>query len=200
MQAIIKFAQVVVEPYHNSERPGPEPAFALQLPNEAFTGSNLHALQKSFDGPFQFDIFFESESAKHKLSSSTLDEGIPALSASFASRFAKTFPLPLDTPEAKVNFSKEVTANVLGGVGYFYGTSIVDPGFAREWDQDESGDEDSEKPRAGAHLTEPRALLTATPSRSFFPRGFYWDEGFHLLHIGEWDNALRYRLSLLKNY
>jgi mannosyl-oligosaccharide glucosidase len=126
----------------------------------------------------------------------TLDEGIAAFSTSFSQRFHEKFPVP-DSPkrEALEAFSQAITSNLLGGIGYFYGTSLVDPSFAYDWDDDsspaESDDDDRERKTKGPRLTEPKALLTATPSRSFFPRGFYWDEGFHLLHIGEWDNDLR---------
>lgn len=143
---------------------------------------------------------------------STLDEGVPALIASYNARFDEAFPVSSDWPESVKEFSRALTSNLIGGVGYFYGTSIVDRGFAYEWDQDDDftvEPRDGKDGAKGAKLTEPKALLTATPSRSFFPRGFYWlasffgyaktemlsyfyrDEGFHLLHIGEWDNDLR---------
>jgi len=105
-----------------------------------------------------------------------LTEGIKAFTADFDSRFDATFP----TPKELQSFSKAITSNLLGGIGYFYGASIVDRAFVHEWDDDGLGDDDDED-EAGAKgrpgepkLTEPRELLTATPSRSFFPRGFYW--------------------------
>jgi len=73
-----------------------------------------------------------------------------------------------------MSFSKAVTSNLLGGVGYFYGTSIVNRKFSFEWDEEEDSNDEEEVSEKGAKLTEPRSLLTATPSRSFFPRGFYW--------------------------
>ncbi|KIK79717.1 glycoside hydrolase family 63 protein [Paxillus rubicundulus Ve08.2h10] len=205
MQSLLKRAGPIAEQYRQAEH-APDPSFVLQLPDETVTASNLFAVQKLFDGEFEFDVFFESSSASQKLDSSTIDHGIAALLSSFNHRFEAHFPTPesfaVSDYEGLQTFSKAITSNLLGGVGYFYGNSIVDQGFAYEWDQeDEDGYEDEDEiheDHKGARITEPRALLTATPSRSFFPRGFYWDEGFHLLHIGEWDNDLS--LEILKDW
>ncbi|KAG1883181.1 glycoside hydrolase [Suillus subluteus] len=200
IQSIVDRASPIVEKYRAAEQ-APDPSFILQLPDDILTASNLFAVQKSFEGEFQFDVFFESASANQMFDASTIDKGIAAIVASFDSRFEETFPVPSSYAANDVtrlkSFSKAITSNLFGGIGYFYGTSIVDKGFAYEWDQDdEIDDEDDEQ--NGARLTEPRALLTATPSRSFFPRGFYWDEGFHLLHIGAWDPELS--LEILKDW
>lgn len=68
MNAVLKHAQSVIAPYQDPAKGAPDPSFVLQLPDEVYSSSNLYAIQKSFDGEFQFDVFFESGSAKHKLS------------------------------------------------------------------------------------------------------------------------------------
>ena len=107
------------------------------------------------------------------------DEGIKALTESYDKRFEEIFPIPASyTPsdrDSLVAFSKAITSNLIGGIGYFYGESIVDRSFAEEWDEDEESTLDFESSRTpNPQRTEPLELLTATPSRSFFPRGFYW--------------------------
>jgi mannosyl-oligosaccharide glucosidase len=107
-----------------------------------------------------------------------LDNGIPALKAAHDSSFSAKFPYPLDFPKDRADslqsFSKDITSNLLGGVGYFYGTSIINRKFSYEWDEEEEDSKPTTKEPSGARLSDPKALLTATPSRSFFPRGFYW--------------------------
>ena len=140
-----------------------------------------------------------------------MDQGIPALTSAFAARFKSVFPIP-PSNQTTEKFSQDITSNLLGGIGYFYGSSIEGRGVTHEWDEEDEETE-GEEPKE-PKLTEPRELFTATPSRSFFPRGFYWyarridrtlgcsswhrDEGFHLLHIGAWDNALS--LEILKDW
>lgn len=106
---------------------------------------------------------------------SILDQGISAFNDAFDRRFKSTFPLPSTAGQSEVAFSEAITSNLLGGIGYFYGNSIVDKAPEYEWDEDENTAEGGEAGTGStARYTEPRGLLTATPSRSFFPRGFYW--------------------------
>lgn len=67
-----------------------------------------------------------------------------------------------------------MTANLIGGIGYFQGQSIIDRNFAHEWDAEDDDDEEGKSREPKPELVGPYELLTATPSRSFFPRGFYW--------------------------
>lgn len=67
MAALLKHAQEVIQPYQDPAGGAPDPSFVLQLPDEVYSSSNLYAIQKSFDGEFQFDVFFDSASAKQKL-------------------------------------------------------------------------------------------------------------------------------------
>lgn len=81
----------------------------------------------------------------------------------FVNRFAASFPI--DTPDHQI-FAYEALSNLIGGMGYFYGSLIILP---------------------DNHRTKPLGLFTATPSRSKFPRSFLWDEGFHEKIICQWD-------------
>ena len=60
----MEHAQAAVASYKDSP---PDPSFVLQLPDDVYSGSNLYAVQKIFEGPFQFDIYFDSGSVKQKL-------------------------------------------------------------------------------------------------------------------------------------
>jgi Glycosyl hydrolase family 63 C-terminal domain len=62
--------------------------------------------------------------------------------------------------------------NTLGDFGYFYGSTVVA----------------EEGVTTSPH--EPAGLITSTPSRANFPRGFLWDEGFHQLLIQKWNPVL----------
>ncbi|GJJ12478.1 hypothetical protein Clacol_006720 [Clathrus columnatus] len=173
ISSLMTAAQNILKPYQQSEIPLPDPSFLFQLPNEVHSMSNLFAIQKTYDGKFQFDIFFESSSIHQNLDGKLLDSAMPAFIEAHDNRFRSTFPIPSNISSSEIVFSKAITSNLLGGIGYFYGNSLVDQKSEFDWD-DEEDDEDSDSVQKRAvQVAPPRELLTATPSRSFFPRGFY---------------------------
>ena len=81
-------------------------------------------------------------------------------------------------------------SNLVGGIGYFYGDSLVDRSYAPEYEEEDEGFwEQAAEARERAQLIpdNPTELFSTVPSRAFFPRGFLWDEGFHLIPVMDWD-------------
>ena len=84
-------------------------------------------------------------------------------------------------------------SNLLGGIGYFYGDAVVGRSYAPEYEEENEGfwqETADARNRGNFKLEGPYELYTSIPSRPFFPRGFLWDEGFHLLPVAEWDMDL----------
>jgi hypothetical protein len=135
------------------------------------------------------------------LADESLTRQLAEQSQIYDQRFRETFTLPAEySSPSYTKFAQSITSNLIGGIGYFYGDSIIDRSFKQPYDDDGSDDDDEDVytgPK-GPTMEPPRELLTATPSRSFFPRGFYWDEGFHLPIIADWDNDLS--LEILKSW
>ncbi|WFD42084.1 mannosyl-oligosaccharide glucosidase [Malassezia psittaci] len=164
------------------------PAQLLQLPDISDPDSTLLTLQRSFTGNFTLDIFFNSEPNESHLESEQLTELIRSRREAYENQFREKFPLDEFSEEDK-KAARELTAQIVGGVGYYAGSSLVD---RRRINDAQLVLHEPQK--AQPTREPPSELLTATPSRSFFPRGFYWDEGFHLMHIATWDADLALQL------
>ncbi|VDO03131.1 unnamed protein product [Rodentolepis nana] len=115
------------------------------------------------------------------LTGKEFDAALARHSKAFHENFAKKFPHdPKAFSDKQIEMSKITLSNMLGGIGYFYGTSLI------------TASPLNNKSNAEPVILEyfPASLFTATPSRSKFPRGFLWDEGFHALLLGRWDVEL----------
>ena len=127
--------------------------------------------------PFEFEISFESERDDRDSAVSFPQQSVQFSTElqkrmdSFDNKFEEIFQLSAKGfNEDYVKFAKSVFSNLIGGIGYFHGHSKV-------------------KAKHMHHPVSygPFSLYTAVPSRSFFPRGFLWDEGFHQLVIQRWN-------------
>ncbi|POS73918.1 mannosyl-oligosaccharide glucosidase [Diaporthe helianthi] len=142
---------------------------------------NMHFVYYSFIGAFSATFNYRNSPNVTRLEE---------LRTSFPSQVDRVFPRSSVFHEDKYAvLAQGLLSNLLGGLGFFHGDSKVaskEPEFD-EKDPDFWMKEKSAMSRASVTMTKPTSLLSFTPSRSVFPRGFLWDEGFHLLPVIEWD-------------
>lgn len=177
-------------------------------PEQIFTIShkpgpgNSHAVQKVFQGSFEFDVIFTPGGSIPSLTGDDVTSRINAVSSAFLNKFEVTFArtAPFNSKKYEA-FARSMYSNLVGGIGYFYGDAIVDrlgdPAYAEEnegfWTETEEA-----RNKLQIQPEGPYELFTSIPSRPFFPRGFLWDEGFHLLPIADWDMSLT--LEIVKSW
>ncbi|KAK5173024.1 Processing alpha glucosidase I [Saxophila tyrrhenica] len=180
-----------VEKYTQEQMPPPWQTYTLQdLPGSG----NFQMVQKVFEGDFEFDIFYTPAKVSKTPSSADLTKEINKVTTAFDSKFKSVLaPSRPFTKEDHQTFSQSLFSNLIGGIGYFYGDQMIDRSYAPEYEEENEGfyQETAEaRARNQQQLEGPYELFTSIPSRPFFPRGFLWDEGFHLLPIVDWDAEL----------
>ncbi|XP_048208740.1 mannosyl-oligosaccharide glucosidase [Perognathus longimembris pacificus] len=158
-------------------------------PNGQGQGQGQFLIQQvTLKVPFSMEFVFESGSARAgrnpalgQLAGSLLTQALDNHTKAFQEHFEKIFQLKEKglIPE-ELTLGQVALSGLLGGIGYFYGQGLVLP---------DMGVEGSEQ-KVDPALFPPVPLFSGVPSRSFFPRGFLWDEGFHQLLVQRWDPRL----------
>lgn len=201
--AVFQFMQDTIKDMQQDydEENFPPPWQIYRIKSQA-GGGNAHVVQKVFEGGFEFDIIFSSASAGKEMTSKDITREIKVTSESFGERFSSVFDFKAPyTAEKYQKFGKSMFSNLIGGIGYFHGHQLIDRSYADEYEEDNEGfweDTAEARARKAQELEGPYELFTSVPSRPFFPRGFFWDEGFHLIPIADWDIDLT--LEIVKSW
>ncbi|KAJ9508905.1 hypothetical protein QJQ45_028217 [Haematococcus lacustris] len=214
--------------YEQMER-DPASEVHLTLPNGVTTGSDLAMFQVSVQVGSSVDFVFLSAPGQDpaarvaSLSGAPLTQLLLDKEQEFDSHFERVLG-PVLVPMSEEDYyprqlqeaSKAALSNLLGSMGYFYGSSqvlltrqqVMGPTLTppHNWHLDHNPNSTHLVRLSATKVAPywPAPLFTAVPSRSFFPRGFLWDEGFHQLLINRWDprlsrEVLSYWLDLMNS-
>ncbi|MCL7038478.1 hypothetical protein MKW94_002441 [Papaver nudicaule] len=157
----------------------------LQLPDSSDNLPNILVFQMSAKFPFRTDVAFisgtglkrsRSEQRLNSITGDLLSNKLIEKQRDFEDKYKALFNLTDKVESESATVGRAAIGNLLGGIGYFYGQSKIalTQDLRRKYGEDFVS-------------YWPAELYTAVPSRSFFPRGFLWDEGFHQLLICRWD-------------
>ncbi|KAH8932306.1 hypothetical protein BDL97_19G064400 [Sphagnum fallax] len=163
----------------------------LELPDSFDRSSNIGVVQITGYAPLEVDfVFVTGTNAKdarvneriENLSGVALSKRLAEQEEKFEQRFESIFQLQSKVQdERQIEVGRVALSNMLGSIGYFYGQSRI--AIPLKFRNLKTQNRDYWE-------YWPAALYTAVPSRSFFPRGFLWDEGFHQLLISQWDRKM----------
>ncbi|KAI8898456.1 glycoside hydrolase [Globomyces pollinis-pini] len=187
------------------------PSLLFHLEKAQVTDPNLYIFQHTMSGPFTIEYVFLSGANQKvkdasKYFSKALSTKLKNAEQLFDEKFEKVFQLSDKYSKKENDFAKMLLGNMLGGLGYFHGTSIVD-NSRKGYDEsdltlepiDDAENEyfdlsDSDAPIGppppNPQPDGPHTLFTGVPSRPFFPRGFLWDSGFDHHLISAFDNEI----------
>ena len=167
------------------------------LPNAQERKSTLMIFQHIVTLPYSLTFSLVPSDSAHTLQSSDVHQLVDERASRFQQRFDTVFPLTSEyaTPSNR-RFAQAALSNMLGGIGYFHGRSLIEQSSVTPA---VGADGKSRKERkTETKQTAPLSLLATVPSRSFFPRGFLWDEGFHQLLVSRFD--VRLSVEILRNW
>jgi mannosyl-oligosaccharide glucosidase len=152
--------------------------------NQRIKTPNVVAVQLTMQTPFEVIVNFDTKSRTVEGDEfKSLNEEMNIKEQEFNKKFDETFKInPSEfNPEMLVDIrdlAKQALSNLLGGIGYFWGAIKINL---------EGNLEPGRYHKGFRYAVEPKGLFSGTPSRSFFPRGFLWDEGFHNILISQWN-------------
>lgn len=163
---------------------------------------SLKSMSKIKNFSYSFDVAYTQKNKilnTPSLIGNTFNLVHAEYSKRFQQKFENSFPITFNhntiEKDLLLNFAKVTFSNMAGSLGYFYGSSLV---------RDDNNNKYYNKDISNAVKYWKAGLLTVVPSRSQFPRGFLWDDGFHGLLLGSWNidlelNILGHWMDLL-NY
>ncbi|XP_061194547.1 mannosyl-oligosaccharide glucosidase-like [Saccostrea echinata] len=159
---------------------------------------NFVVHQVTAELPFEIEIIFESGSFRFYdkvLKDNVYSEELEKYAKEFDTRFSKIFQLKSKRYKTDdINFAKETLSNMLGGISYFYGESLVKSVQNSSLIERIRSHFDRKSLVQPSHnntpvLYGPAPLFTSITSKTI-PRGILWSVGFDNLLIHLWNQTI----------
>lgn len=206
-EIMFPFVQMESNCFENEKTEDRNVVFVQKLVSPPFE-FNIHFLNHEklfFDSKNQEQDFLNSGKQMTKILETIehpkkqIDEVFVSKKQKFENKLQRKLKFSSNSPI--FDYSKFAISNLLGSIGHFHGKSLITKIknssseneekralqiFSKKFDYLEANDDQffGFLQENGIDILEshpPKSLFCSVPSRTFFPRGFFWDEGFFFL-------------------